>query len=81
VNGDSGVDKGGNDEIYMWQDRRFRRTGTYVIRVMRNGTYWFSVGEALNTTSTGVQRKIRSLRNQIIVFCWIYCNILCDRGQ
>jgi len=34
VNGDASVDKGGNDEIYMWQDRRFRRRGTYVIRVM-----------------------------------------------
>jgi len=68
VNGDAGVDKGGNDEMYMWQDRRFRRTGTYVIQVVRKGTYRFSVGEALNTTSTGVQRKIHSFRNKFIVF-------------
>jgi hypothetical protein len=40
-----------------------------VIRVVRNGTYRFSVSEALNTTSTGVQREIHSLRNQFIVFC------------
>jgi len=69
MNGNAGVDKGGNDEIYTWQDQRFRRTGTCVIPVVGNGTYRFSVGEALNTSSTGMQRKIHSLRNQFIVFC------------
>jgi hypothetical protein len=77
VNGNAGVDKGGNDEIYMWQDQRFRTTGTYVIPVVRNGTYRFSVGEALNNTATGMQRKIRSIRNQFILYFAEYTATFC----
>jgi len=79
VSGDTeGIDKRRNNEfskfIYGSAARFWTSTHTHIASIATKKC-WLSIGEALNTTVTAVQRKIRYLRNQFCVYCCNYCTV------
>ena len=61
--------------IFMWHTGGLRQQAHKIIRIVRKETSWLSICEALNNTSTDVQRKIHDLRNKRIVLRCMHCAI------
>ena len=53
--------------IFMWHTGGLRQQTHKIIKIVRKETCWLSIGEALNSTSTEVQREVHNLRNKLIV--------------
>jgi hypothetical protein len=60
---------------FRWKS--FKATATYMIKIAKKKKFWPSVGEALSSTSTELQRKIDKLRNKFFIWWCVYFTMTC----